>query len=95
METLPTTFSAEAYFETQPPPPTIDQDVQSVRTFLKQQQELGKKVALVTVGVPIAPHSELGVLIPVGHIAERWNDGSFGTQCVSEWFLIVQGDHLD
>jgi len=84
METLPTTFSAEAYFETQPPPPTIDQDVQSVRTFLKQQQEHRRKVVLVTVRVPIASHSEPGVLIPVGYIVEWRNDRSFGTQCVSD-----------
>ena len=66
METLPTTFSAEAYFETQPPPPTIEQDVESVRAFLKQQQEHRRKVVLVTVSDPTAPHSESGVLIPVG-----------------------------
>jgi phosphopantothenate-cysteine ligase len=54
METLPTTFSAEAYFETQPPPSTIEQDVQSVRVFLKQQQEHRRKVVLVTVCISIA-----------------------------------------
>ena len=84
METLPTTFSAEAYFETQPPPTTIDQDVQSVRTFLKQQQERRRKVVLVTVRVPIALRNEPGALIPVGCVAEWRNDCSFGTQCVSE-----------
>lgn len=55
METLPTTFSAEAYFQTQPPPSAIEQDVQSVREFLKQQKEHGRKVVLVTVCDPIAP----------------------------------------
>jgi phosphopantothenate-cysteine ligase len=54
METLPTTFSAEAYFETQLPPSTIEQDVQSVRVFLKQQQEHRRKVVLVTVCISIA-----------------------------------------
>ena len=53
MEKSPTTFSAEAYFETQPPPSTIGQDVQSVRQFLKQQQERGRKVVLVTVRGPV------------------------------------------
>ena len=55
METLPTTFSAEAYFETQPPPPTIEQDIRSVRAFLKQQQERRSKVVLVTVHTSITP----------------------------------------
>lgn len=55
METLPTTFSAEAYFETQLPPTTIEQDVQSVRNFLKGQQERGRKVVLVTVRGTVAP----------------------------------------
>ena len=53
METLPTTFSAEAYFQTQLPPSTIESDIQSVRGFLKQQRENGKKVVLVTVRVSI------------------------------------------
>ena len=53
METLQATFSAEAYFETQPPPSTIDQDVQSVREFLNQQQAHRRKVVLVTVRIPI------------------------------------------
>ena len=65
METLPTTFSAEAYFETQPPPTTIEQDVQSVRTFLIQQRERRRKVVLVTVCDPTALHSESGVLMLV------------------------------
>jgi len=55
MEKSATTFSAEAYFETQPPPSTIEQDVQSVREFLKQQQGHRRKVVLVTVRIPIAP----------------------------------------
>jgi hypothetical protein len=49
METLSATFSADAYFETQPPPSTIEQDVQSVHEFLKQQRKQGRKVVLVTV----------------------------------------------
>ena len=55
METLPTTFSAEAYFETQLPPSTIEQDVQSVRAFLKQQQDHRRRVALVTVRILVVP----------------------------------------
>ena len=80
MGTSPTTFSAEGYFETQPPPSTIDQNVQSVRTFLKQQQEYHGKVVLVLVCVPIVPHSGPGVLISVWCVVEWRNDRSFGTQ---------------
>jgi len=84
METLPTTFSAEAYFETQPPPSTIEQDVQSVRTFLEQQREHRRKVVLVTVRIPTVSHREPGVLILVGCVAEWRNNCSLGTQCVSK-----------
>lgn len=79
METLLTTFSAEAYFETQPPPSTIEQDVQYVREFLKQQRGHGKKVVLVTVRGTVTPqhHIELTNLSPVRRRAEGqlflWN----------------------
>jgi hypothetical protein len=79
METSPTTFSSESYFETQPPPPTIEQDVQSVRTFLKQQRGHGRKVVLVTVRGLIAPPrgTEYADFSPVYRRAEErlslWN----------------------
>ena len=63
MEASSTIFSAEAYFETQPPPSTIELDVQSVRSFLKQQQEHGRKVVLVTVRDVIASHIVPSTLI--------------------------------
>ena len=49
MDTKPTTFSAETYFATQAPPPTLDQDVQNVRSFIQRQAEEGRRVVLVTV----------------------------------------------
>ena len=42
-------FSAESYFGTQPPPPTLDDDIASVRSFVHRQRDLGRKVVLVTV----------------------------------------------
>ena len=42
-------FSAESYFATQPPPPTLAEDVAHVREFVQRQREAGRKVVLVTV----------------------------------------------
>ena len=42
-------FSAEKYFATQPPPPTLEEDVSRVRDFVRRQQEAKRKVVLVTV----------------------------------------------
>ena len=42
-------FSAESYFATQPPPPTLAEDVALVREFVQRQREAGRKVVLVTV----------------------------------------------
>lgn len=96
METLPTTFSAEAYFETQPPPLTIEQDVQSVREFLKRQRGHGTKVVLVTVRGIVPP------LHCTGHIESSsmncraegqlflWN-----SMCKRNLLVIVRDDHLD
>jgi len=51
MHTEPTTFSAEEYFATQPPPPTLQQDIEKVRVFVQRQLETGRNVVLVTVSV--------------------------------------------
>ena len=42
-------FSAEKYFATQPPPPTLEEDVARVRDFVRRQQAAKRKVVLVTV----------------------------------------------
>jgi len=81
MEALPTTFSAEAYFETQPPPSTIEQDVQSVRVFLKQQQEHRRKVVLVTSGGTTVP-LELNVV----RFLDNFSAGTRGATS-AEYFL--------
>ena len=51
MHREPTTFSAESYFETQPPPVTLQEDVERVREFVERQQKEGRNVVLVTVSV--------------------------------------------
>jgi phosphopantothenate---cysteine ligase (ATP) len=42
-------FSAKEYFETQPPPAGLDEDVAKTRDFVKQQVDAHRKVVLVTV----------------------------------------------
>jgi phosphopantothenate-cysteine ligase len=44
-------FSAESYFGTQLPPPTLDHDIASVKSFVHRQRDLNRKVVLVTVSV--------------------------------------------
>ena len=67
-------FSAESYFATQPPPPTLDSDVQKVRAFVERQREAGRRVVLVTVST-FAVSFLLGVvsnaLMPVSYMQLR------------------------
>ena len=42
-------FSADKYFATQPPPPSLEHDVARVKEFLQRQLQEGRKVVLVTV----------------------------------------------
>ena len=51
-----TLFSAESYFQTQPPPSTLENDIAGVRSFVHRQRDLGNKVVLVTVSVRPRPH---------------------------------------
>ncbi|OBZ67431.1 Phosphopantothenate--cysteine ligase [Grifola frondosa] len=44
------TFSAESYFATQPPPPSLEHDIAKVREFVQRQLHAGRKVVLVTSG---------------------------------------------
>jgi hypothetical protein len=46
-------FSATEYFETQPAPPGLDDDVAKTRNFVTQQAKAKRKVALVTVRPPL------------------------------------------
>jgi phosphopantothenate-cysteine ligase len=54
-------FSAESYFATQPPPPTLDDDVKGVREFIARQNAEGRRVALVTVS-PYLRDDKIGPL---------------------------------
>ena len=42
-------FSADKYFATQPPPPSLEHDVTRVKEFLHRQLQERRKVVLVTV----------------------------------------------
>jgi len=74
-------FSAEAYFATQPAPPSLDHDRASVRDFVLRQAELGNKVVLVTSG---------GTTVPLERNMVRYLDNfSAGTRGATsaEYFL--------
>ena len=71
-------FSAESYFGTQLPPPTLDHDIADVRSFVHRQRDLNRKVVLVTVSV--APTLLLSAQCPC---QERWDDCPVRTQRVS------------
>ena len=51
MFTEETTFSAESYFASQPPPLTLQHDVERVREFVKRHNNEGRSVVLVTVSL--------------------------------------------
>jgi hypothetical protein len=73
-------FSAESYFGTQPPPPTLDDDIASVRSFVHRQRDLGRKVALVTVS---AASSVLSLPAQMS-LSQEWRDNCpIGAQRVS------------
>ena len=48
-ESSKSSFSAQSYFETQLPPPSLQEDISKVRDFVRKQKDVGKKVVLVTV----------------------------------------------
>ena len=73
-------FSAESYFGTQPPPPTLDDDIVGVRSFVHRQRDLGRKVVLVTVS---AAPSILSLPVHMSFSQERWDNCPVGAQRVS------------
>jgi len=76
----PSSFSAESYFETQPPPANLEQDISGVKEFVKRQLSLGSRVVLVTVRGTV--FTRLGP-ITGSMFAEWWHDRPIGAQCVS------------
>ncbi|KAF9269392.1 DFP-domain-containing protein [Marasmius fiardii PR-910] len=79
--TTSTPFSAESYFATQPPPPTLEHDIAGVRTFLSRQAEKGRKVVLVTSGGTTVP-LELNVV----RFLDNFSAGTRGATS-AEYFL--------
>ncbi|CAE6463380.1 hypothetical protein ACGC1H_000090 [Rhizoctonia solani] len=49
------TFSAESYFETQPPPPGLDDAIQGVKEFIEYHIKSGRKIVLITSGGTTVP----------------------------------------
>ncbi|RDX48025.1 DFP-domain-containing protein [Lentinus brumalis] len=76
-----TIFSAETYFATQPPPPSLEQDVARVKDFLQRQLKDGRKVVLVTSGGTTVP-LELNVV----RFLDNFSAGTRGATS-AEYFL--------
>ncbi|KAI9438553.1 DFP-domain-containing protein [Lactarius indigo] len=74
-------FSAESYFGTQLPPPTLDQDIAGVRSFVHRQRDLNRKVVLVTSGGTTVP-LELNVV----RFLDNFSAGTRGATS-AEYFL--------
>jgi len=81
MHTEPTTFSAESYFATQPPPPTLQDDVDQVRKFVEKHAREGRSVVLVTSGGTTVP-LELNVV----RFLDNFSAGTRGATS-AEYFL--------
>ncbi|KAF4618837.1 hypothetical protein D9613_010068 [Agrocybe pediades] len=81
MHTEPTTFSAEEYFATQPPPSTLQHDVEKVREFVERQNRDGRQVVLVTSGGTTVP-LELNVV----RFLDNFSAGTRGATS-AEYFL--------
>ncbi|KIK68705.1 hypothetical protein GYMLUDRAFT_36194 [Collybiopsis luxurians FD-317 M1] len=75
------TFSAESYFSTQPPPSTLDHDIAGVKEFVARQKEAGRKVVLVTSGGTTVP-LELNVV----RFLDNFSAGTRGATS-AEYFL--------
>ncbi|EDR07987.1 uncharacterized protein LACBIDRAFT_185029 [Laccaria bicolor S238N-H82] len=81
MNVEPTTFSAEDYFATQPPPSTLHHDVEQVKNFVARQAKEGRKVVLVTSGGTTVP-LELNVV----RFLDNFSAGTRGATS-AEYFL--------
>ncbi|KAG5638289.1 hypothetical protein H0H81_000814 [Sphagnurus paluster] len=79
--TTETTFSAEEYFATQPPPPSLEHDIGEVRDFISRQVKEGRNVVLVTSGGTTVP-LELNVV----RFLDNFSAGTRGATS-AEYFL--------
>ncbi|CAE6533558.1 unnamed protein product [Rhizoctonia solani] len=76
-----TTFSAESYFETQPPPADLDDNIQGVKEFIDYHANSGRKIVLITSG---------GTTVPLElHVVRFLDNFSAGTRGATsaEYFL--------
>ncbi|CAE6350444.1 unnamed protein product [Rhizoctonia solani] len=76
-----TSFSAESYFETQPPPAGIEEAIQSVSEFVEYHKSSGRKIVLITSG---------GTTVPLElHVVRFLDNFSAGTRGATsaEYFL--------
>jgi len=76
-----TVFSAESYFATQPPPTTLQMDVENVSGFIKRHAASGRNVVLVTSGGTTVP-LELNVV----RFLDNFSAGTRGATS-AEYFL--------
>ncbi|KAG5723979.1 Phosphopantothenate--cysteine ligase CAB2 [Termitomyces sp. T112] len=76
-----TYFSAEEYFATQPPPPSLQHDINAVREFVTRQAKENRKVVLVTSGGTTVP-LELNVV----RFLDNFSAGTRGATS-AEYFL--------
>ncbi|KAG6900291.1 hypothetical protein C0993_000264 [Termitomyces sp. T159_Od127] len=74
-------FSAEEYFATQPPPPSLQRDINAVRNFIARQAKENRKVVLVTSGGTTVP-LELNVV----RFLDNFSAGTRGATS-AEYFL--------
>ncbi|GLB42069.1 putative DNA / pantothenate metabolism flavoprotein [Lyophyllum shimeji] len=77
----PTSFSAEEYFATQPPPSSLEDTINSVREFVARQAKEGRNVVLVTSGGTTVP-LELNVV----RFLDNFSAGTRGATS-AEYFL--------
>ncbi|KAE9391599.1 DFP-domain-containing protein [Gymnopus androsaceus JB14] len=74
-------FSAESYFSTQPPPAGLEQDIAGVKQFVQRQASSGRNVVLVTSGGTTVP-LELNVV----RFLDNFSAGTRGATS-AEYFL--------
>ncbi|TFK95303.1 DFP-domain-containing protein [Pterulicium gracile] len=77
----PASISAETYFATQPPPPSLEAETERVRSFVAQQIKKGRKIAFVTSGGTTVP-LELNVV----RFLDNFSAGTRGATS-AEYFL--------
>ncbi|KAH8829469.1 DNA/pantothenate metabolism flavoprotein, partial [Flagelloscypha sp. PMI_526] len=78
---MATMFSADSYFATQPEPPSLQTDIQQVRTFVSKHKDAGRRIVLVTSGGTTVP-LELNVV----RFLDNFSAGTRGATS-AEYFL--------